>query len=312
MVSLSLNELKTIAKTRGIKGYKRMSEERILSVLNETDSVKESEKNFDDARIEKIKKDFNKLRDRLSKPKMKEIRKDLYRIKNEKSLSTQKIEKIEKNLSKLKKFHNYDDIEYKGTRDVKSLFDLSIDEDYYKTIKTNYTFNSNYIKCESKGDKNKTLSIKECLYMIIPYLRDIINHHKTQGEWNVHSGNEVIDYKTQGEWKIQLAMIINSISSKDSNEIRTMCTKSNNIEFLMGNETDEVIEESLLQKYQEGLEEKMRGNEFVFDSIRLFYYNLHEISLNRSESYIDSLKSLKNKKATINQKNNDDNCFNVL
>ena len=104
-------------------------------------------------------------------------------------------------------------------------------------------------------------------------------------------------------------MIINSISSKDSNEIRTMCTKSNNIEFPMGNETDEVIEESLLQKYQEGLEEKMRGNEFVFDSIRLFYYNLHEINLNRSESYIDSLKWLKNKKATINQKNNDDNWF---
>ena len=110
-------------------------------------------------------------------------------------------------------------------------------------------------------------------------------------------------------------MVISFIFSKDSDEVPTMRTKSNNIEIMMGNETDEIIEElfeSLLQKYQEGLEEKMRGNEFVFDSIRLFYYNLHEISLNRSESYIDSLKSLKNKKATINQKNNDDNCFNVL
>ena len=41
---------------------------------------------------------------------------------------------------------------------------------------------------------------------------------------------------------------------------------------MMGNETDEVIEElieSLLQKYQEGLEEKMRWSEFVFDSIDL-------------------------------------------
>ena len=42
------------------------------------------EKNFDDARIKKIKKDFNELRDRLSKPKIKEIRKDLYEVENKK------------------------------------------------------------------------------------------------------------------------------------------------------------------------------------------------------------------------------------
>ena len=41
-----------------------------------------------------------------------------------------KIEKIEKNLSKLKKYHGYDDIEYRGIRHVKNLFDLSIDEYY--------------------------------------------------------------------------------------------------------------------------------------------------------------------------------------
>ena len=56
--------------------------------------MKESEKNFDDARIENIKKDVNKLRDKLSKPKIKEIRKDLYGIENKKNLSTQKIDKI--------------------------------------------------------------------------------------------------------------------------------------------------------------------------------------------------------------------------
>ena len=31
--------------------------------------------------------------------------------------------------------------------------------------------------------------------MIRPYLRDIINDHKTQGKRKVHSGNEVINYK---------------------------------------------------------------------------------------------------------------------
>ena len=43
-----------------------------------------------------------------------------------------------------------------------------------------------------------------------------------------YSGNAVIAYKTQGEWKIQLSMTINVISSKDSDEMRTMHTKSNN------------------------------------------------------------------------------------
>ena len=78
---------------------------------------------------------------------------------------------------------------------MRNLFDLSIDEDYYKPIITNDAFNSNYIEYESKGDKDKTLSIKEYLKMIIPYLRNIINDHKTQGEWKVYSSNTVTDYK---------------------------------------------------------------------------------------------------------------------
>ena len=34
-----------------------------------------------------------------------------------------------------------------------------IDKNYYKTIKTKSAFNSNYIEYESKGEKNKNLSI---------------------------------------------------------------------------------------------------------------------------------------------------------
>ena len=64
-----------------------------------------------------------------------------------------------------------------------------------------------------------------------------------------------------------------------------------------------------MQKYQEGLEEKMRGSEFVFDSADVLHYNLHKVNLNRGGSYIDSPKWLKNKKETINPKNNDDKCF---
>ena len=35
MLNLSLNELKLVAKSRSIKGYKSMSKERLLSALNE-------------------------------------------------------------------------------------------------------------------------------------------------------------------------------------------------------------------------------------------------------------------------------------
>ena len=53
-------------------------------------------------------------------------------------------------------------------------------------------------------------------------------------------------------------MIINFISSKDSDETRTMHIKSNNIEIVKGNEAGKIIEElfeSLLQRYKERLEE---------------------------------------------------------
>ena len=63
-------------------------------------------------------------------------------------------------------------------------------------------------------------------------------------------------------------MAIIFISSKpDSDETRTMHTKSDNIEIKMGSETDEIMEELFkffLKRYQEGLEESIRGIEFIF------------------------------------------------
>ena len=65
MPNLSLNELKQIAKTRRIKDYKNMSKERLLNALDESELAK----NLDNAKIEKIKEDFNKLRDFVFKTK---------------------------------------------------------------------------------------------------------------------------------------------------------------------------------------------------------------------------------------------------
>ena len=125
------------------------------------------------------------------------MRKNLYEIENEKNLSESKIKEIEinlteleENLSKTKKYYDYDDIEYRGIRNVRDLFDLSIDEDYYKPIIVRGAFNGSYIQYESRGDKGKNLSIKKYLKMFKPYLSDLINNHKTHGLVRYHSGNK--------------------------------------------------------------------------------------------------------------------------
>ena len=75
--------------------------------------------------------------------------------------------------------------------------------------------------------------------MIRPYLSDMINN-----------------FKTQGEWKTELSMGIHFMSSEDSKDSKnskdfknsneaSLHIKSNNIRINIGNETDEIIEELL-------------------------------------------------------------------
>ena len=182
--------------------------------------------------------------------KIKEIRKNLYEIENEKNSSESKIKEIEKNLtelkeniSKTKKYYDYDDIEYRGIRNVRDLSGLSIDEDYYKSIISKSAFYGSYLQCESKGDKGKNLTIKKYLKMIKPYISDLINNYKTYGLVRYHSGDKTWLEETSSEWKIKLTMAINFTSFKDSDETRTMYTKFNNVEIMMGSETDEIVED---------------------------------------------------------------------
>ena len=51
-----------------------------------------------------------------------------------------------------------------------------------------------------------------------------------------------------------------------------------------------------MQRYQKGLEEKMRESEFIFDSVGLLCYKIHKCSLNGSDLYVDSSKWLKKQK----------------
>ena len=128
-LKLSSEELKEIAKLlarkRGIKDHENMPKDRLLSALISSKPVKTCEKpNFSKARIGKIKREFNKSRHRFFKSNIKEIRRNLYEIKNKKNifvLVTGEIERnldeLEKNLSKIKKYYDHDDAEYKGIKD---------------------------------------------------------------------------------------------------------------------------------------------------------------------------------------------------
>ena len=53
----------------------------------------------------------------------------------------------------------------------------------------------------------------------------------------------------------------------------------------------------------------MKGSDFEFDGVDFLYYDFNKISISRGGSYIDSPKWIKNKKSTINPKNNDYKCF---
>ena len=91
-----------------------------------------------------------------------------------------------------------------------------------------------------------------------------------------------------------------------------MYTRSDNKEFMSGDDTNEIIKllfESFLQRFEENLQNMMTGSEFEFDGINIFYYSFNKTSIYRGSTYTDSPKWLKNKKSTINPKNNDDKCF---
>ena len=147
---------------------------------------------------------------------------------------------------------------------------------------------------ESKGGKDKNLSPEDYFDIIKPFLRDMINNHKTHGEW-----------------KIQLIMQINFISSLGTEEFCIMYAKGDNAEIMIGIETDDIINElfkSLLERYQH-LETRMEGSRFFYENVDLLYYSLHKISLNRGRSYIDSPSWIKNKKVIINPKSQDNECL---
>ena len=82
-------------------------------------------------------------------------------------------------------------------------------------------------------------------------------------------------------WKIQLTIAIDFASSKNFDEERIMLWKSGNIEFISFDNANEFVNElfkAFLSIYQIGLENSMRGSNFIFESVQILYYVFHKIN----------------------------------
>ena len=79
---------------------------------------------------------------------------------------------------------------------------------------------------ESNGDRNRNLSPNEYLNKIELYLRNI-----------------TIDLQNYNRWKIQLAIAVSFISSKDAEEECVMHSRNNNIKSTSYKDSNEVVDE---------------------------------------------------------------------
>ena len=125
-----------------------MSNDKLLSALKVS-------KNGNKTRIDKIRQEIKELDHKLSRQGLKEIKKNLYEIENKKGrLESKKtknyINKLEERIYKLNKYYDYDDVNCRGIKKIKYLFDLSVSEDYYKPTIVKSAHDNNHIQYESR------------------------------------------------------------------------------------------------------------------------------------------------------------------
>ena len=98
------------------------------------------------------------------------------------------------------------------------------DDVYYKPIEVKSSFKGNYVKYESNGDKDRSLSITLYFLKVEPFLYDLIDF-----------------YKAIGEWKIQLSMQVNFIADNNDDKGLIFHTKSDNLEIMHGIDTKNIV-----------------------------------------------------------------------
>lgn len=82
-----------------------------------------------------------------------------------------------------------------------------------------------------------------------------------------------------------------------------MHTKNDNIEIMIGEDTDEIFQElldSLLPRYKTDLKESMKCDDFVFDYVGRLHYTCHKIHVNHGDHTKILLNGSKAKKSQLN------------
>ena len=59
-------------------------------------------------------------------------------------------------------------------RYINNLFEDEEEKNYFKPVRVNNFWNNNYIEYKSNGNRNKAVSVEECIHKIISYLKDTL------------------------------------------------------------------------------------------------------------------------------------------
>ena len=120
--------IELLAKKRNIKNYKSKSSDRLYNIFKKQSKNKK--------RIDDIREELKNPKYNILKRELKNIKRNLYNIEKQRKISFKKTSKylheLDERITRLDKYHYYDDFEYKGIKDTKNLFKISIDKDYYK------------------------------------------------------------------------------------------------------------------------------------------------------------------------------------
>ena len=125
------------------------------------------------------------------------------------------------------KYSDYDDLDYFGIKDIENLFINIDDANYYKPTLVKSSLKNNFAYYEIRGDRDKKLSVKQYLTMIIPQLTKLLDEKKNNNN----------------EQNIQLSMGVNFMCVTDKEKTRTFYVKSDNEDIRLGNDTSNIINE---------------------------------------------------------------------
>ena len=252
--------------------------------------------------MQSIKELFNNIRDTLSRDQIDQMRTNIFKKERVYDFLT-KTDKITRKQTKVLDnivtyFNELHDDLLKQSKYQYNPYGLDLlfnKDDYYKPTEVKSTFDGSYVLYASNGDKDGLLYIFEYFQKIKPYLRDLIDF-----------------YNTKHDWKTQLSMQI-SFNSYTDNNVEIMHSKGDNVKTMWGVDANDTIQElicTFLQRFQQGLETKMKGSNYIFNPVNSLEYHFHKVSLKRGSSYIPQPDWLSHKKSTINPYNHSDNlCF---